>query len=504
MKYNENGTRTASFESPVEIEKKASDSETGRLALGAKGYPGLNMIQDAIFEESRKDLRWPQAGKTFKKMAADPTVASPINFIDMMIGRIEWKFEAPEDASDESKRAAEFLNWSMHNMEGQTWKDFINEVGSYRIYGFHIAEKVYTQVTSGPWTGKLKWKELSTRSQDTIDGWRFSDDGRKLTHVKQNLSRIASHRGLFLNKMPSETIEIPRNKFLLFRYDPKRNNPEGRSPLTAAYIPWQYKRFIEEYESVGVSRDLGGTPVVGIDVTYLAKAAANPSGPEAQVVDQMKKDAANLHAGEQMYVIVPLAYDDKGKELFSFKLQGIEGGGKNYNTDDIIRRKQNEILTVFMADVLKLGQDGSGSFALSDNKNSHLAMAIEYHLSITEDQINQDLIPQTLALNGWKLREEDMPKLVHGDVDERNLDDLGKFIQRCVSVGAMTTDKRLDEELRTVGKLPVNDYSPGSEIPEAFKPAKSQTRAGDGMKTAGEGTSDGVSDDSSVGNLDNA
>ncbi len=43
----------------------------------------------------------------------------------------------------------------------------------------------------------------------------------------------------------------------------------------------------------------------------------------------MKKDAANLSAGDQTYLIRPIAYTESGKELFTFKLAGVDGGLNN-------------------------------------------------------------------------------------------------------------------------------------------------------------------------------
>lgn len=125
-------------------------------------------------------------------------------------------------------------------------------------------------------------------------------------------------------------------------------------------------------------------------------------------------------------------------------------------------------------------------------------MSIESYLKTICDVINRELIPQTLALNGWKFSDEEMPKLVYGDLDDRDLDDLGKFIQRVVSVNSISVDKTLDSALRKIAKLPAPDYD--NPMPSN----DTDSRAGDGYKTAGEGTSDSISDDASVGNTENA
>lgn len=235
-----------------DIEKKDSKGlAVSRLPLGPQGFSGLKTVSGYIYEELKKDLRFPKAAKTFQEMSYDPTIKAANNLLDMTIGRVDWQFKVRDEAPENAKRATEFLNWCMRNMEELDWKEFINEVGSYRIYGYHIAEKVYTQVKTGKWAGRIKWADLPSRAQSTIHKWEFNQDGRKLTGVEQ-LPPAIYNRPVF-----THPVRIDRKKFMLFRYDVKNNNPEGTSPLKGCYIPWKYKALVEEYEAVGVAKDLG-------------------------------------------------------------------------------------------------------------------------------------------------------------------------------------------------------------------------------------------------------
>lgn len=475
----------------TKIDKLGSeDVPISRWPIGAIGYEGLYSVQGQILEEAKKELRWPNSVKTFQQMSYDPIIGGSINLIDTMINKVSWEFKAKEGASDESKKAAEFLNWCMRNMEGQTWAEFIGEVGSYRTFGYHVAEKIMASVPAGKYAGKFKWKKLATRAQITIKEWLWSEDKRKLVGLKQDLTRV-SNDGRFKIGVKNGTVNltdivIPRNKFMLFRYGTKKDSPEGHSPLTKCYKPWKEKGLVEDYELIGVAKDLSGIAKIGVDVNYLNKANANPAGPEAANVEYLKKQGASLHQGEQSFVLVPLAYDDKGKELFTFSLLGVEGNGKQFDTDVIVKRKQGEILMAYLTDVLRLGNESHGSFSLADAKTTLLGHSIEYHLNIIKDVIEADLIPYTLAVNGFFLNEEDMPTIEYSDIETTDLDVLSKFIQRVVSVGAMSVDKELDQSLRESAKLPVAKYQ--EAIPDGFLPV-AQSKAGLGMATAGPGTS---------------
>ena len=467
------------------------ESDKKRFILGPVGYTGLREVGGYIYEESKTELRWPYAGVTYRKMMMDPTIASVTNFVTMMLAKVPWKIVYNPDVPN-AKEASEFLSYCKDNMEDMTWRDFITDLVHGIFLGFSVNEKIFTKVSSGEWEGKIKIKGLPSRPQDTLTGWVYNDRGDKLLGVKQNPIKLDGN-------IPTGEVDIPRVKFIHFTNNRRSSNPEGTALLKGCYFPWKQKVLAEELELVGMTKDLAGIVTIGVDAEYLARAAENPNGYEAKNIEQMKKDAANLSAGEQSYVIKPIAYTETGKELFSFKLTGIEGTGKQYSTQDVIQRKQNEIFTVFLADVLKLGQDGSGSYALSDSKNNILALSLQYFLSIFSEKINKELTSQLLALNGWRFKAGEMPTFVPGDVDDRDLEGLSKFIQRTVSVGAVSVDKDLDNALRNAAGLPEANYEAPMPLNEGDK-----SRAGDGMATTGPGTSNspkGV--DTSVSNNEN-
>lgn len=483
------------------LEKSASDSiSISRLPFGEIGYSGLKTDTNGVIrEQCHSDLRWPSCIQTYKSMSLDSTIRSANNIYDLMISRTNFRFQSPEGASESSLAASKYLNWCMDNMDGQTWLEFISEVNSLRIYGFHVAEKVYTKVEDGEYAGKLKWAKLATRAQDTIKGWRWDKNGQDLTHVVQDLGSIYDRNRYSLKYAGKTEVPIERKKFLLFRFDPKKDNPQGTSPLDGCYISWKYKTMIEDYQAVGVSKDLGGLAVIGIHVEALTKALADPSSNEARNLAALETMAENLHAGEKSYAIKPIAYDEHGKELYTFSLEGIQGGGKQYSTTEIIKHYQNEILTVYSASMLKMGQDTGGSYALSDNMQGLLQFGIEHHLNIILDQINDDLVPQTLALNGWRLAQSDQPRMIYDDITSVSLDELGKLVQRAVTSGAMSVTRELDMALYDAIRVPKPTYTDAELIPETHKSAQ-VSNSGEGNGKSGTGNTQMTGDK----NLENA
>lgn len=236
----------------TEIEK-AVDAYTvpSRLRLGEYGSIGLKQINGHILEESRKELRFPESLKTFRKMSNDATIASALSLFEMMIERVNWDVDIGANPSPEMEAKGKFLKECVTDME-HSWGDFIREVSSTMTYGFSVHEKVYRRRLHSAGSkfndNKIGIRKLPIRAQDTLSEWIFSEDGRDLLGVKQDLSMIEN--GLRYLTLGKKEVSIPRNKFLLFRTGVKRDNPEGKSPLVACYYSWKYRTLLEEQESV--------------------------------------------------------------------------------------------------------------------------------------------------------------------------------------------------------------------------------------------------------------
>ena len=87
-------------------------------------------------------------------------------------------------------------------------------------------------------------------------------------------------------------------------------------------------------------------------------------------------------------------------------------------------------------------------------------------------------------------------------IDAHDLETLGKFWQRVKSVGMVEVDRPVLNSIRiAAGLSPLDDALP----PQEDLMGKDTSRAGDGMVTAGEGTSTDVSgEDTSGNNLENS
>lgn len=453
---------------------------------GEVGTLGLHVINGKMMQEPRRNLRFPEAMQTFQLMMRDPAIASSINIIKMFVRRVDWQFKVPKGQEDNAqlKERVDFFNSLMDDMD-VTWHEFINTVMSMCIYGFSVHEKVYKtrKGRTGKYPSKFNdgligWAKLPIRAQGTLDKWYFDKDYTQVTGVRQNLYKLNGRNQI---DEKDRYRRLPRSKFLLFKYDDDNGSPEGRSPLLNAYVPWKYKTQIEEYEAVGVSRDLVGMPKIGLPPDYLDE---NAEPEKKAFVEYCKRVINDMIANDRAGIIWPRFIDPETKEdIFEFSLVSRQGA-KAYDTGEIIERYSKQIMMAFMSDVIAMGNSKYGSFSLADNKTSLLAMSVEILLKQIQDVINKDLVPQTYALNQWN--DEQMVEIGFSDIETPDIEAIAKFIQQVVAVGAMEVDKASSDYLRSLLGLPPADES--KAVSEKLSP-NSQSKSGEGMKTAGEGTS---------------
>lgn len=495
---------------PMARVKKAEslDLSTGsesvpRIPYSETGAIGLKQINGQILEESRKELVYPQAAKTFKTMSRDATISSGLDLFQMMISRVKWTVHIPQDASEDIKKKALFLKQVQEDME-HSWYAFMKEAVSFYTYGFAPHEIVLRKRLKSNGSkyddGLVGVRKLPIRSQDTISRCEFSEDGRTFLGFWQNPKGILDFYGGFNGGKATSQDEvfIRKSKLLNFTCDSSRGNPMGTSPLLKCYYAWKYRTKIEEHEAVSLSRDLNGIPRFKIPSEYLSEQASEDKKAAAEAY---MKIGRNIQANEQASVVVPSDRDDKGNLIFEFDLV-TSSGSNRFDTNAIIGRYNSIILQALWADILQMGQSSVGSFSLSDTKRGLVIMAVEDKLMGMQETL-KELRDLLFKMNGWDL-EGELPYWQYEEVQETDLDVLSKAIQRYAATGAIELDREvLNITRQSVGAKPhAMDEEPLAE----YLPEKT-SNSGKGLESGmnnGVGGSTGSSGDSSTSNSENA
>lgn len=474
-----------------------------RISLSEAGFTGLTTMAGQILEEQNRAFRFPAFLKTVVEMRTDPTVAAALNVYRMMLTRVKWNVTPPENATEAEKQRAKFVESCMTDMEG-TWPQFMAEVVTYLEYGFSIQEKVFRRRLPRNGSkfndGLVGLRKLAPRPQDTIRHWNFSEDGRDLLSVGQSI-RNMENSARFMNLAdPNGLINIDRNKFLLFSADSVKGNPEGKSVLKSVYLPYKQLALLKDQLMLGVSKDIASVPVIYIPPKYMA---ADASDAEKAVYQAYTNAAQAVADGKQRYMLMPQVYDDQNNKMFEFSLMEAKGTNK-FDIPKIIEQLQNDILTALCADVLKNGQTESGSFSIKDTKTNLCAMAMEHRLNEIRDVLNNDLVAQLYALNGWS--QERLPTFEYGDLSDVDSEAWSKALQRAASVGLVEIDRPILNKTREVLGV---DPKPLDEPVDKENLTGNASRSGDGMAAgkSGDGTSNiggkSSKEDKSARNRDN-
>ena len=409
-----------------------------------EGASGLNIQSGVVREEFLSELTGPRGMQVYRQMRDnDPVIGGMLFSMKTIARRTDWSVEAAsQDAADVEN--ANFVWDSLNDME-RPWPDIVVEALSFLDFGWAWHEKVY-KLRRGPeekdpkfqskyTDGRIGWRDFALRSQESLVGWEF-EDGQIVAMVQQAAPDFTPRT-------------IPYEKSLLFRTQRYKNNPEGRSILRNAYVPWYRKSRIEETEGIGIERDLAGLPYMELPPEVMAKDAA----PDMKAFyEYCQKIVKNTRNDEQAGLILPAIYDSAGNKLVSFQLLN-SGGRRNFDTTEIITRYDQRIAMSVMADFLLIGHETVGSFALSSSKTHLFSLAVGAFLDIIADEINNRAIPELLNLNG--IQPERYPKLKPGDVETISLLELGSFVARLSGAGMpLFPDEELESYLRRQAGMP--------------------------------------------------
>lgn len=432
--------------------KKANvykEGSTPIINTAELGQVGLRRTSGFIREEFLRELIGKQGVQTYNEMGDnDPVIGAVLFVAQMLIRQVPWNIEAYSQDMEDIRRA-EFLSSCMDDMDS-SWIDTIIEILSMLQYGWSYHEIVY-KMRLGPnhidgrfrskfTDGLVGWRKLPIRGQDSLWKWEYvSPDDDKLIGMTQ---------------MPAPSwrnITIPINKALLFRPSAHKQNPEGRSILRNAYLPWYYKKNLERIEAIGIERDLAGLPIIRVPPALFDK--SNPDG--AAALAEYKDIVVNLKRDEQEGVILPNSYDSNGNRLYELELLS-SGGARQVNTDVVIQRYDRRIAMTSLADFLFIGHQSTGSFALIDNKTDIFVTAIGSWLDSISDVFNRFAIPRLWRMNKWPL--DRIPTLEHGDIESPDLTKLGTYISQLAGSGVnLFPNKKLENWLKRAGGLPVDE-----------------------------------------------
>ena len=417
--------------------------------LGELGTTGLDTSGGRVNEEFLAKLLGDQGRLVYREMSEnDAIVGAMLYALEMLMKGVSWSVE-PGGDDNAAMRAAEYLETIFDDMS-HSWSSFLGEWMATPIYGFGPFEIVYKRrqgddrqpgQSSRFTDGLIGVRKLAIRHPTTLDRWEFDDAGGLSAMVQRSAPDYRPRT-------------IPIEKLLNFTAMQRKGSPEGTSLLRRSFVAWFRKKRIETIEAIGIERELAGLPHFEVPANWLN---ANASTDDKASLAAIKKMGRRLRTDDQACVVTPLIYDKDGNKLFEFKLVST-GGRRAVDTGKTLEYYSRQIAMTILADVILMGHEQVGSFALASSKTNLFAAGLGGLLDEIQDTLNRHLVPRVMRLNAMPV--DAMPQFRHGDIESIDLVELGDYVSKLAASGFQlfpTESGELERELLRAAGLPESD-----------------------------------------------
>lgn len=397
------------------------------------GVSGLNRFGQWVYEEWHRELQGRKGMIAYREMWDNEAVIDTIlKLFNLLALQVKWSAKPKQDTPTHIEQS-DFVENCMGDMEF-TWSQFISDALTVVPFGFYYGEIVYKVREDG----KIGWGKISSRSQETLDGWAYDEKTKKLL-------------GMFQRPPYGPFAFIPKWKALHIIYGFMRENPEGRSALRGAYLSYKACKELRRFEGIGFERNVAGMPIARVPVPMLSESA---SAEDQATVASIKKLVWQLKMDERMGVVFPADVNPDGtKSGYDLDFASPQGGQAQAAINTSITRYEQRMAMVLLAEFIMLGMQKAGSYSMHSDKTSHFAMAVYAVLDMIADALNKHVIPDLMKYNGITDKEL-WPTITHGDIEKPELNLIAQFIKTLFEVGVDLTDDETQTWLKKLADLP--------------------------------------------------
>lgn len=402
-------------------------------------------IENTVLVMGKKALNINHAFDTYRDMKLDGIVSGSMSFIKAVLSKGDWRIQPHAKATADEMKTVDALNTSLIDSEGYTKKRLLQEWLSSLDYGCSLSEVVAERHVG---SGKFVFKGISPIHLTTVQRFEMKEGRLDKLHLNQ-----AENDGLVWDTSATQPV-LNGDKVLFIRIESDSDFPLGKSLLYGAYTAWKTKKILQEYEAIGVAKNLSGVLDIKVPSDYITKYYTEPTSAEAIYVDNMLQQAELLHAGKGSYILTASDTQENGVRLFEVSTVG-NAQGATYDVGGAIARYNSEIQLSLQTMVLSMGSTGGGSFALSDNSTYLMTLFIENVRTTIVAEFNK-ILRHMWAMNGHDMKR--VPYLEFDEVEPLDWDEFTKGWQRLLQAGGITADKPLEQYFRDQLGAPAADY----------------------------------------------
>jgi hypothetical protein len=425
------------------------DAERELPDFSELGTTGLRRFSGYIDEEFHKDLRGQKAAKVYREMVDNhPIIGAVLHLIDLLIRQTVLNVEASGEGP-EYERAQQLCESAIDDIDIRA---VISEAQTMMPFGYAVLEKVFKvrrgnhpmlELRSSYDDGLIGWRKLAIRAQEAVERWEFGEHGEVL--------------GVYHRAPPSyKLIYIPAAKMLHFALRKPKGNPEGKSLLRNAYVPYYFQKQHQFFEGIGAERNLAGVPDMQVPLALFDTANVEKL---QTFKDMVRKIKADQYGG----IVRPAELDTQGMPT-GYKFGLVSASGRNLPDSDLpIKRNRAEIAMVLLAEFMIFGTEQSGSRALSVDKTEMFTLVVGGILDAILEPFTQDAFPELCELNG--IDSKYAPTYQHGDIETPNVQALAAALGTFADRGIIVPDAGLEAHLRELLGLPAPEREAAINAP---------------------------------------
>jgi hypothetical protein len=435
----------------------------GSIPIDASAYNEQGSSRGGLTRDAVPQLgSLSQAIRTYNIMAdADPAVDVSLRAGKMPIMGALF-FVEPYNDEQENIDIAKFVEFNLLHGTAAPFLLILEDILRMYEYGFSVFEKVYELREWSPDRSRANrrkytmLKKLAPRPTPTIKAINYDDNGGP-TSIVQNALRAN-------NKI--EEVETSIDKLIIFSFNKKGGNLEGKSLLRTAYQPWYYKDNLLKIDGIQKERHGMGFPVV--------KA---PPGAKSDEIKAAKLLVQNVRTNEFGGMVLP-----PGFEFFFAELPGqpvdVMKSVEHHNGMIMLN-----VMTQFM--LMGLQVTGGGGRATAGAHQDIFTKSLRYVGNLVCEWINFYLVPQLVAYN---YDTDKFPRLQIKNIGEtKDLQQWAAGIANLIARNAITVDLEFEQWVRSIVDAPVKrgdrqtpENNPGSTINESKGDVSGSEDAADG------------------------
>jgi len=418
--------------SHIEVpEEYAQTQQDRRRAAGdfTEAASAVSSIESAMGGlENQSDLFARKGIGIVDEMMCDGGVGT---FIEMKkVGALSspWKIKPAVKDDPEAVRQADFVTAMLERMPGALIGR-MHEMLSSIEYGYSVTNIVLDDkpIAGGDWAGMFGLKGLRTKRPHEF---RFDTDPYR--NIKPD--------GI-IHTMPDGTIErLARERFAIYTYAPRFNDPYGTSDLARVYPHWNSKRWMLRFWDMYAERFAGGT------VVAKWKQADNPSEGEFNAVSSFIKNKS-IRSGLKV------------SDAWTVDFHEASGTGADIFEASVNHHNRAIARAIFLPDLLGFSESKpGGAFALGQKHFDLFIMVLTRLQSDLAEVVMQEQVIKTLIDINFGMQDA-YPKFVFEPLtnDQKAAWLTGVFT--AIEKGALVPDPDIERAVREMLDLPTTEQS---------------------------------------------